>query len=58
MTVLRAVGDEVRGRRILCFYRKRAREQLIPLTGGHRGWRVVLEGLPARAIVEKEYEVV
>lgn len=56
MTVLRRLGDEVQGERLVCFYRKRDRKVLIPLTGGHRGWRVKLHGLPARAIVEKELE--
>ncbi len=54
MTVLTELGDEVRGERLICFYRKRSREILISLTKGHRGWRVKIEGLPARAIVEKE----
>lgn len=58
MTVLRELGDEIQGERLICFYRKRDREVLIPLTKGHRGWRVKLRGLPARAIVEKVCEFV
>lgn len=58
MTVLNHLGDEVQAERIVCFYRKRDREVLIPLTKGHRGWRVKLIGLPARAIIEKELEFV
>ncbi|MDA2912522.1 hypothetical protein MYX77_00930 [Acidobacteriia bacterium AH_259_A11_L15] len=58
MTVLSSLGDEVQGERIVCFYRKRDREVLILLTKAHRGWRVKLHGLPARAIVEKELEFV
>lgn len=58
MSVLTRLGDEVQGERLTCFYRKRDREVLIPLTKGHRGWRVKLHGLPARAIVEKELEFI
>jgi len=52
------IGDEVQGERLICFYRKRDREVLFHLTGGHKGWRVSLRGLPARAIIEKELQFV
>ena len=56
--ILRNMGDEVQGEQIVCFYRKRDREVLIPLTSGHRGLRLKLKGLPARAIIEKTVEFV
>ena len=56
--ILRNLGDEVQGEQIVCFYRKRDREVLIPLTSGHRGLRLKLKGLPARAIIEKTVEFV
>lgn len=56
--ILRNLGDEVQGEQIVCFYRKRDREVLFPMTSGHRGLRVKIKGLPARAVVEKEVEFV
>ena len=56
--ILRNIGDEVQGEQVVCFYRKRDREILIPMTSGHRGMRVKLRGLPARAIIEKSVEFV
>ena len=53
MAVLQNLGDEVQGERLICFCRKKDREVVIPLTSGHRGIRIKLHGLPARAIVEK-----
>ena len=58
MTVLRSAGDEVQGERIVCYYRKRDREVLFHMTGGHRGIRVNIRGLPAKAIVDREFEPV
>ena len=56
--ILRGLGDEVQGEQIICFYRKSDREVLIPLTGGHRGLRMKVRGLAARAIIEKQVEFV
>ena len=56
--ILRNLGDEVQGEQIVCFYRKRDREVLFPMTGGHRGLRAKIKGLPARAIIEKTIEFV
>ncbi len=56
--ILRGLGDEIQGEQILCFYRKRDREILFPMTSGHRGLRLKIRGLPARAVVEKEVEFV
>ena len=56
--ILRNLGDEVQGEQIVCFYRKRDREILFPMTSGHRGMRVKIKGLPARAVVEKQVEFV
>ena len=52
MTVLSAPGDKIIGERIICQYRKERNSILIRLTGGHRGLRRVIEGLPAEAIVD------
>ena len=52
--ILRNLGDEVQGEQLVCFYRKRDREILFPMTGGHRGLRLKIKGLPARAVVEKQ----
>ncbi|MBI4895533.1 MAG: hypothetical protein HY831_03495 [Candidatus Aenigmarchaeota archaeon] len=56
--ILRNLGDELQGEQILCFYRKRDREILFPMTSGHRGLRLKIKGLPARAIIEKNVEFV
>jgi len=56
--ILRNLGDEVQGEQIICFYRKRDREILFPMTSGHRGLRMKIRGLPARAVVEKQLEFV
>ena len=56
--IVRNLGDEVQGEQIVCFYRKRDREILFPMTSGHRGLRVKIRGLPARAIIEKTVEFV
>ena len=51
--ILDHLGDEVRGARILCVYRKRTREFSIQVAPGHRGRRMTIFGGPARAIVER-----
>ncbi|MBI5332914.1 MAG: hypothetical protein HZB65_05030 [Candidatus Aenigmarchaeota archaeon] len=56
--ILRNLGDEIQGEQIICFYRKKDREILIPMTSGHRGLRIKLKGLPARAIIEKSVEFI
>ena len=56
--ILRNLGDEIQGEQIVCFYRKRDREVLFPMTSGHRGLRVKIRGLPARAVIEKPVEFV
>ncbi|HLD38712.1 MAG TPA: hypothetical protein VJB05_00170 [archaeon] len=56
--ILRNLGDEIQGEQIICFYRKRDREVLFPMTSGHRGLRMKIRGLPARAIIEKSVEFV
>lgn len=57
MTVLSIAGDKVIGERIICQYRKERNAILIRLTGGHRGLRRVIEGLPAEAIVDKPWNI-
>ncbi|KHO48217.1 MAG: hypothetical protein QT00_C0001G0231 [archaeon GW2011_AR5] len=56
--ILRNLGDEVQGEQIICFFRKRDREILFPMTSGHRGLRLRIRGLPARAIIEKTVEFI
>ena len=56
--ILRNLGDEIQGEQIICFYRKRDREVLFPMTSGHRCLRMKIRGLPARAIIEKSVEFV
>ncbi len=56
--ISRNFGDELQGEQIICFYRKRDREILFPMTSGHRGLRVKIKGLPARAVIEKTVEFV
>ena len=56
--ILRNLGDEIQGEQIICFYRKRDRDVLFPMTSGHRGLRMKIRGLPARAIIEKSVEFV
>jgi hypothetical protein len=51
--ILSNLGDEVRGARIVCVYRRRGREYLVPVAHT-RLMRAVIQGSPARAIVEKE----
>ena len=51
--MLEDIGDEVRGARILCIYRKRGKERQLTLPGDHRARRLSVYGYPARAIVEK-----
>lgn len=56
--ILRNLGDEIQGEQIICFYRKRDREILFPMTTGHRGMRMKIRGLPARAVIEKQVEFI
>jgi len=58
MAVLREPGDEVQGEKLLCFYRKSGSEGIVQLTGGHRGRRIMLHGLPGRDIVERACEFI
>ena len=57
MTVLRGQGDEIQGERIICEFRKKKKTVVITMTGAHRGMRVVIMGLPARARIERAYQL-
>ena len=57
MTVLQKEGDEVQGERIICEFRKKRKEVVVPLTSGHRGMRMVILGLPARAKIDRAYKL-
>ena len=45
-------GDEVRGERLTCVFRREGSRTVVPQTAGHRATRLILKGLPARAVVE------
>ena len=45
-------GDEIRGERVVCIFRKEGSRTVVAQTGGHRATRLIIKGLPARAIVE------
>ncbi|MBI2583683.1 MAG: hypothetical protein HYW25_03380 [Candidatus Aenigmarchaeota archaeon] len=57
MTVLTDTGDEIRGETIVCVCRKSGRPELIHATGGHKGIRLAIKGLPAVARIEKSYRL-
>jgi len=57
MTVLMEPGDRIRGERIICQYRREKRGVLVNLTGGHKGIRKAIEGLPAEATIDKPYRL-
>jgi len=57
MTALTNVGDEIKGETIVCIYGKAGRPELLHATGGHRGIRLVVKGLPAMARIEKSYRL-
>jgi len=44
MSIHRNLNDALEGERIACQGRKKNSERLIPMTGGHRGWRIILSG--------------
>ncbi|MBI4020843.1 MAG: hypothetical protein HY369_01235 [Candidatus Aenigmarchaeota archaeon] len=52
MTVSDRPGDEVRGERIVCIFRKEGTRTIVPQTGGHRATCLIIKGLPARAVIE------
>lgn len=48
-------GDEVRGERLVCIFRKEGSRTIVPQTSGHRATRLVVKGIPARALVEMPF---
>lgn len=58
MTTVTEPGDKAVGERIICQYRREDRAVLVQLTGGHRGMRRVIRGLPAEAIVDKKWKII
>lgn len=52
MIVGESEGDEVRGERLVCVFRKEGSRTVVPQTGGHRATRLIIKGLPARSVVE------
>jgi len=55
--IVENVGDEARGERIICIYRKASHPYLIHATGGHKGTQMWISGLPTRAIVDKAWRL-
>jgi hypothetical protein len=52
------LGDGLQGERIVCQCRKVRGPWLVEGTGGHRAQRVVIEGMPAEAWIEKPVRLV
>ena len=48
-------GDEIRGARIACIFRKEGSRTLVHQTSGHKATRLIIKGLPARAVVEQPW---
>ena len=48
-------GDEIRGEQIACIFRKEGSRALVSQTAGHRATRLIVKGLPARAVVERPW---
>ena len=44
MTVYYDKGDAIKGERVSCQARKLKHKKLIPMTGAHRGTRIILDG--------------
>jgi hypothetical protein len=44
MSVHRELNDAIEGDRVACQFRKKNSEKLIPMTGGHRGTRMIISG--------------
>jgi hypothetical protein len=57
MTVLTEPGDKIKGEKIICQYRRERQSILVQLTGGHKGMRKVIEGLPAEATIDKKWRL-
>ena len=55
MTLGMNEGDEVRGQRLVCTFRREGSRALVPQTGGHRATSLIIIGLPARAVAEVPY---
>ncbi len=55
--ILEEEGDEIRGEHILCIFRKEGSRAIVPQTAGHRATRLIIKGLPARAIVERPWRM-
>ncbi len=47
------LGDGIKAERIVCQFRKMKGPYLIAGSGAHRAQRVIIEGLPAEAWIEK-----
>ena len=56
--ILTRMGDIVKGERLLCVFRKMRGPYLIIGSSSHRAQRLILEGLPAEAVIEKEIRLV
>lgn len=57
MAVVENAGDEARGETLVCICRKVGRLEIVHATGGHKGTRFWIKGMPARAIVERPFRL-
>ena len=57
MTILKDIGDGIRGERIVSEFRRLRGPFLIAKTSAHRAQRAVLVGLPAEAWIEKPIRI-
>ncbi len=58
MVTLKEAGDSVEGERIACLCRKVRGPYLVTGTSAHRAQKLVLEGLPVRAWIERPLRTV
>jgi hypothetical protein len=57
MAVVENFGGEARGETLVCICRKAGRPEIVHATGGHKGARFWIKGMPARAIVGRPFRL-
>ena len=53
MTILKKIGDGIKGEMIYCVFRRMTKPVLISRTHKHRAQMIRIKGLPAEAYIEK-----
>ena len=53
MVTLEKLGDGIKGERIACLCRRMRGPRLVAGTSAHRAQKLILDGLPAKAWIEK-----